>query len=103
VTHVVLLVGLAACGARSSPFADDELPDCAVERQQVFEGCETKCGVAQSPMRRAGRTSTRSSDDPELDRAPSPCVEECIANVQKECEATASCRCAQALTALPGA
>lgn len=91
------LAGLAACGARSSPIADDEPTDCAVERQIVFEDCNKKCGVVQSPMRRAGKTWTRTDRLEWNETPPTPCVEECIAGVQRECEATATCRCADSL------
>jgi hypothetical protein len=102
---VLLVAGgaLVACGARSSTIADDEVADCAVERQRVFEECEKRCGVAQSPMRRAGRTSGRAPNDPVVaETPPTPCISECIAAVQRDCEATATCRCADSLLTVAG-
>ena len=98
------LVGLAACGARSSTIDDSNEPtDCAVERQRVFDDCEKKCGVAKSPMRRAGRTSGRAPHDVgATDEAPMPCIEECITGVQRSCEATATCRCSDSLLTVSG-
>ncbi len=91
------LVGLVACGARTSAFDDDEPLDCAVERQRVNDECAKGCGGVPSPTQRGGKTWIRQPDS-----APTPCIEECVAKIQKECEATASCRCAQALTAVTG-
>ena len=94
---------VAACGARSSTIAEDEVEGCAVERQRVFEDCEKRCGVAQSPMRRAGRTSGRSPDDVgDTETPPTPCIAECVATVQRACEATASCRCSDSLLTVSG-
>jgi len=101
---LLLVAGaLVACGARSSTIAEDEVEGCAVERQRIFEDCEKRCGVAQSPMRRAGRTSGRAPDDVgATETPPTPCIAECISAVQRACEATASCRCSDSLLTVSG-
>ncbi len=96
------LVGVGACGARSSTIADDEV-DCAVERQRVYEECKQRCGVAQSPMRRTGTTRGRKPNDPtSTEPTPTPCIDDCIAATQRQCETTATCRCADSLLTAAG-
>jgi hypothetical protein len=88
------MTSLVACGARTDPWTDEEkaTPDCAVEDQRLADRCQSKCSAAASSPNGIRIRDVSST----------PCIDACIADAKKECEATSSCRCSLALTKLSG-
>jgi len=107
VALATVLLGLVACGARSSTSLDEELTDagCAAQDQKLHEQCSSTCGVAQtSPTPQGSRSQPRSGTTSvtSADSSQRSCVDACIEEKQKQCESSASCPCAHALTKLSG-
>ena len=101
------LVGLVACGARSSTSLDEELTDagCAALEQKLHEQCRSTCGVtltSPTPQGSHGRPRSGTTSVTSTDTSQTSCVDACIEEKQKQCEASASCPCAHALTKLSG-
>jgi hypothetical protein len=87
---MVAALALGACGSRSDTVSDEELvqDDCARAQQHVQDQCATKCGGTPSPSASPQDANARA------------CVDGCITEATKACEATATCRCSLALTKL---
>lgn len=101
------LLGLVACGARSSTSLDEELTDagCAEQDKKLHEQCRSTCGALQtSPTPQGSRSRPRSGTTSVMsaDTSQTSCVDACIEEKQKQCEASASCPCAHVLTKLSG-
>lgn len=90
---LLLATVVASCGARSDTVSEEERAetDCAAADQRLQDQCQKQCAAApaSSPQNVASR-----------DVKSNACVESCIGESTKQCEATASCRCSLALTKL---